>query len=129
MINPITGLPNPAFADTEYGFAVMGTAYFNLPWLGAGDSAWIAATYTNGAAGLYLRFSASQSAAWPPRFQALPVAEAFVDPITGDFETTVAWSIAGGVTHNWTPQFRSSLFGSYARFEYSGFAAAFVPVN
>ena len=49
-INPITAAA-PAFADTEYGFAVMGTAYVNLPWLGAGDAAWIAATYTHGAVG------------------------------------------------------------------------------
>jgi Porin subfamily len=129
VLNPITGLPNPAFADTEYGFAVMGTAYYNLPWLGAGDAAWIAATYTNGAPGYILGSSSQNQAIGLRAFQALPVASAFVDPITGDFDNTVAWSIAGGLTHNWTPQFRSSIFGSYARFEYGSGAAAFVPVN
>ena len=51
VINPITGLPNPAFADTDYGFAVALNAYGNLPFLGVGDSAWVSATYTDGAVG------------------------------------------------------------------------------
>ena len=51
VINPITGLPNPTFADTDYGFAVALNGYVNLPFLGAGDTAWISATYTDGAVG------------------------------------------------------------------------------
>ncbi len=128
-VNPVTGTFLPAFADTEYGFAVMGSAYVNLPWLGAADAAWIAATYTHGAVG-YISGGASQQGQLALRgFTGLPFGDAFVNPFTGDLETTKAWSIAGGVTHNWTPQFRSSLFGSYAQFEADGFATGFVPVN
>lgn len=36
VLNPITGLPNPTFADTKYGFAASLDAYANLPWLGTG---------------------------------------------------------------------------------------------
>ena len=51
VINPITGLPNPTFADTDYGFAVALNAYANLPFLGVGDTAWVSMTYTDGAVG------------------------------------------------------------------------------
>src|SRR5215218_9652449 len=36
-MNVLTGTALPAFADTEYGWAVMGSAGFNLPALGQGD--------------------------------------------------------------------------------------------
>ena len=48
--------------------------------------------------------------------------------MTGDFKTTKAYSIAGGITHNWTPTVRSSLFGSYAQFEFPSAASTVVPV-
>ena len=51
VLNPITGLPNPTFADTDYGFAVALNGYANLPFLGTGDTAWVSATYTDGAVG------------------------------------------------------------------------------
>ena len=41
VLNPITGLPNPTFADTDYGFAVAALGYANVPALGVGDTVWM----------------------------------------------------------------------------------------
>ncbi|HEU4518368.1 MAG TPA: porin, partial [Microvirga sp.] len=123
-------VPNPflpAIADTDYGFAVGLSAYVNLPMLGAGDNAWVFATYTDGAAA-YINggqdapiYTASISA----NPLSLAVADGFINTFKGDIKTTKAWSIAAGVTHYWTPQWRSSLFGSYAQFDAPGIASTF----
>ncbi|HZB61497.1 MAG TPA: porin, partial [Microvirga sp.] len=48
------------------------------------------------------------------------LADATIDPITGDLDKTRAWSIAGGLRHYWTPQIRSNLFASYLDSESRG---------
>jgi hypothetical protein len=122
-VNPFA----PAIADTDYGFAVGVQAGINLPFLGAGDAAWIAATYTDGA---FAYINGGQDS---PSYDSiigagrlgLSVADAFINGLTGDMKTTKAWSIAGGLTHNWTPTFQSSLFGSYAQVDVPGAATGF----
>jgi hypothetical protein len=131
VINPITGLPNPTYADTDYGFAVALNAYANLPFLGPGDQAWVSATYTDGAVA-YL--NAGQSS---PNYNAfiaagplsLPFTDASVDPFTGDFKTNRAYAIAGGVNHNWSPTWQTNVFGSWMRFDAPGSAQFVVPVS
>ncbi|WP_262032541.1 porin [Microvirga sp. Mcv34] len=113
--DPITGGALPGInTDSELGFAVQGSVGINLPFLGQGDSAWIAATYVDGANAYILGGTGRQ--AFINNFPGLPISDAIIDPITGDLDTGTAWSIAGGITHNWTPTVRSSIFGSYARF-------------
>jgi hypothetical protein len=131
VINPITGLPNPAFADTDYGFAAALNAYANIPFLGVGDTAWVSATYTDGAvayinAGQTDPISNSFISAGP---LALAFADAFVDPFTGDFKTNKAYGIAGGINHNLTPTVETNIFGSFMRFDASGVGQSVVPVN
>ena len=53
--------------------------------------------------------------------------DATVSPFTGDLNKTDIWNIAAGFTHYWTPQFRSNLFGSFARVEYGGNASFVSP--
>src|SRR5215211_1061708 len=127
VLNPITGLPNPTFADTEYGFAVAVQAYTNVPFLGVGDTAWVAATYTDGAVG-YINAGQSSAIGSPAEGNgtigagplALPFADAFVDPFTGDFKTNKAYGIAGGLNHNWTPNWQMNVFGSWMHFDAPG---------
>jgi hypothetical protein len=120
---PIAGF----IPDTEYGFAVGLSAYVNLPMLGGGDNAWVFATYTDGAFS-YINGGQDEPgfdrvlAAGPLR---LGVADAFINAINGNIETTEAWSIAAGFTHFWTPTLRSSIFGSYAQVEVPGAARTF----
>ncbi|WP_230531204.1 porin [Microvirga roseola] len=99
--------------DTEYGFAVSGSVGINLPMLGAGDALWLNATYANGALA-YLGFGEGAGAGTI----SYGVANAYVNPITGDIERGHGWSIAGGLRHYWTPQIRQNVFGSYASVEY-----------
>ncbi|WP_114185036.1 porin [Microvirga aerophila] len=111
--NTVAG-PNADF-DTEYGFAISGTVGVNLPMLGAGDALWFAATYADGAPA-YLNGGLAGSVISP--FAAFEnggviLADGTVDPVTGNFEKTRAWAIAGGLRHYWTPQVRSNIFGSY----------------
>ena len=97
----------------------------NIPWLGAGDNAWIYATYTDGAIA-YInggQDSPNYGAGFAVgNFLNVSVADAFVNGISGNLKTVRAWSVAGGVTHFWTPFFKSSVFGSYADFDAPGAA-------
>jgi hypothetical protein len=136
VINPITGLPNPTFADTDYGFAAAFNTNVNLPSLAPGDQAWLSATYTDGAVGY---INAGQSSPIGPAAPgngtisagplALPFADAFVDPFTGDFKTNKAYGVAGGFTHYWVPEWRTNVFGSWMRFDAPAIARFLVPVN
>jgi hypothetical protein len=101
--------------DNEYGFAIAGYLGVNLPMLGAGDALWLAATYADGAPA-YLDGGNSGTIITPfAAFQGFGggLADATIDPFTGDLDKTRAWSIAGGLRHYWTPQIRSNLFASY----------------
>jgi hypothetical protein len=131
VINPISGLPYPAHADTDYGFAIAAHAYANLPFLGTGDTGWISATYTDGAVGY---INAGQAGSISNGFISagplgLPFADAFVDPFTGDFKTNKAYGIAGGINHNWTPTVQTNVFGSWMRFDAPGIAQYVVPTT
>ncbi|RDI58480.1 porin, partial [Microvirga subterranea] len=128
--SPITGFSD--FPDTEYGFAISGTAHVNLPMLAPGDAAWIAATYARGAVA-YL--NGGNSALNSSPFNVIgvggPVAlvDAVVNATTGDIDTTTGWSVAGGLRHYWTPQLRQNVFGSYMRIEYGSGAQAINPAG
>jgi len=131
VINPTTGLAYPAHADTDYGFAIAAQAYANLPFLGTGDTGWISATYTDGAVGY---INAGQASSISNGFisagsLAMPFADAFVDPLTGDFKTNRAYGVAGGINHNWTPTIQTNVFGSWMRFDAPGIAQYLVPAS
>ncbi|WP_114943570.1 porin [Microvirga calopogonii] len=131
VLNPVTGLPNPTYADTEYGFAVAALGYANVPALGVGDAVWMMATYTDGAIG-YL--NAGQSEPISNGFVSagplsMPFTDAFVDPFTGEFRTNKAYAIAGGLNHNWSPTWQTNVFGSWMRFDAPGVAQYTVPAT
>ncbi|MBB3018780.1 hypothetical protein FHR70_001834 [Microvirga lupini] len=131
VINPVTGLPYPAYADTDYGFAIAAHAYANLPFLGTGDTGWISATYTDGAVGY---INAGQAGSISNAFIGagplqMPFADAFVNPITGEFDTNKAYGIAGGINHNWTPTIQTNIFGSWMRFDAPGIAQYAIPTT
>jgi hypothetical protein len=110
----------PVYPDTEYGFAVSAQVGVNLPMLAANDAAWVAATYADGALSYITGYSAES---FKTGALNLILADAVVNPVTGDLSKGRGWSIAGGLHHNWTPQFRQAVVGSYARFDYSAGAA------
>jgi hypothetical protein len=109
------------YPDSELGWSVSFQGSVNLPALGAGDAAWIAASYADGALG-YLGFGSSVTVGALQE----SVVDAYVG-VDGDIHTGEGWSIAGGLRHYWTPTIRQNVFGSYARVEYDNAAPAAFP--
>jgi len=131
VINPITGLPNPTYADTDYGFALAALGYANVPALGVGDTVWMMATYTDGAIG-YLnsgQVDPISNGFIGAGALSMAITDAFVDPLTGDFKTNKAYAIAGGLNHNWNPTWQTNVFGSWMRFDAPGIAQYAVPIT
>jgi hypothetical protein len=106
------------YPDTTLGWAVTAQGSVNLPMLAEGDALWIAATYADGALG-YLGFDPDVGVGRASS----TVVDAYIGA-DGDIDTGRGWSIAGGINHYWTPTIRQSVFGSYARVEYSANAPA-----
>lgn len=147
--DPITGAPifgtiggSPAVvgrraAGDEIGFAVAGYLGVNLPMIAAGDAAWLAATYADGAvqyvSGGNVFGSTGANSGFVgngPGFQSagnnigLPVTDGFINA-RGNIETTEAFSVAGGFRHFWVPSvLRSNVFGSYLNFDFGNAASA-----
>jgi porin-like protein len=107
--------------DSEWGYAITGQVGVNLPMLAPGDAMWLAATYANGALGY---ITGGQNNTLSTGDVTAFLADAYVNPVTGNIVRGKGWSIAGGLRHYWTPQIRQNLFGSYARFDYGGGASA-----
>ncbi|EIM25641.1 porin [Microvirga lotononidis] len=120
--NLITFPGGADYPDTKLGWAVTAQGYVNLPALAEGDALWLAATYADGALG-YLGFDPNVTSGATTR----DVVDAYIGT-NGDINTGRGWSIAGGINHYWTPTIRQSVFGSYARVDYSnGGVAGFGP--
>jgi hypothetical protein len=100
------------YPDTELGWSVSFQASLNLPALAAGDAAWLAVSYADGALG-YLGFGGRTDVGSLSGY----AVDGFVGE-GGDIETGEGWSVAGGLRHYWTPTIRQNVFGSYARVEY-----------
>ena len=133
VINPITGLPNPTFADTDYGFALaaerlLSTCRFSGSATMAGFRRPIrtAPSATSMPARPRPDLAMASIAAGP---LALPFADAFVDPFTGEFKTNKAYGVAGGLNHYWNPTFQTNIFGSWMRFDAPAIAQFVVPAN
>jgi hypothetical protein len=125
--------------ERELGFAVAGYLGVNLPMIAAGDAAWLAATYTQGALN-YLTGGGTISGSTTgvtgfdgntPFFNGVttssgvPLVDGFRNA-DGDLELTEAFSVAGGLRHYWIPNnLRSNLFGSWLHVEH-GEGASFV---
>jgi hypothetical protein len=112
--NPFNDALLPAFADTEYGWAVQLQAGVNLPFIAKGDAAWLAPGYGRGAPS-YAGFGGNAGLG---EVVTLGVADAVVNPFTGEFGKPAIWNVAGGFTHYWTQAVSTSLFGSYANVNY-----------
>ncbi|MGO4525347.1 porin [Microvirga sp. 2MCAF35] len=114
LVNVTPGITPGIFdyPDSELGWSVSFQGSLNLPALGAGDAAWIAVSYADGALG-YLGFGSSATVG----SLNVSIADAFVGA-DGDIDTGKGWSVAGGLRHYWTPTIRQNVFGSYARVEY-----------
>ncbi|MGY6249400.1 porin [Bosea thiooxidans] len=100
-----------AIDGDEIAWAIQGGVKINLPMLAAGDALWLQAAYADGALG-YL--------GWGPgslglgRIGRLTLADAAINPVTGNVDTSTGWSVVAAFRHFWTPTLRTELFGSYS---------------
>ncbi|EIM28301.1 porin [Microvirga lotononidis] len=111
------------YPDSELGWSVSFQGSLNLPALGAGDAAWLAVSYADGALG-YLGFGSTATVGTLRQ----SVVDAYIGT-DGDIHTGQGWSIAGGLRHYWTPTVRQNVFGSWARVEYDNVAPLAFPAG
>jgi hypothetical protein len=122
-----------AAQDDEVGFAVAGYLGVNLPMIAAGDAAWLAVTYTDGATA-YLsggnagsRMGSGGNAAFGRGFGFGNAGNTlFTDAVVNvgggrsRIETTEGLAVAGGFTHMWAPTFETNVFGSWMSIDFPG---------
>ncbi|MCS0493614.1 porin [Ancylobacter sp. GSK1Z-4-2] len=89
----------------DVGWAVLGGVKFNLPTFGEGDTLYIEGTYADGASeytginGSYAPISA--------------VYDLYYNPVTDSYESSKSWTIAGELTHFFSPNVYGVVFGNY----------------
>ncbi len=115
---------NAAFPSDMDGYAFGAGLRVNLPMLGKGDYIIGQFTYGKGAvdyvgSGLAAAQTVQQGGniSYGPAFDAVITAGGGADLTTG-------WSVTGGLEHNWVPGWKTSLYGSYGKLEYSAAASA-----
>jgi hypothetical protein len=115
----------------EVGYAIGGGITFKLPMLGKGDSVAIQADWAHGAN----RYTNQLGAGFLPYDGATAArgynADAVYSSVAGalgGLDLTDSWDIVGGYTHNWNPQWKSTLYGGYSEVNYSGAANSLIRV-
>ena len=111
--NPNAGAP----VDDEFGFGVQAGLRLNVPGGARQDSLALVGVYSQGSvirAGYSNPFAVSQTNAGPQ----FALVDAFIDS-AGRMRQAETWSAYGAYTHNWTPEWRSSIFGSYGQVDYA----------
>ena len=128
--NTATGgtIPTAAAGD-KWGYAIGAGLRLNLDMIARGDQFWLQATYADGALGYVILngngdgitanrnntsgpFNFSQAGGVVYNYRDAIVNTGLVNPA---IQTSKAWGVAAGFRHFWTPNLRSSLFGTYAR--------------
>lgn len=132
------GASNSGTPGSEWGYGFTGGLNVKLPQLGAGDQAWIQASWTKGIVGTLTGVSNpggfSNTSGSDVTYQSVALGyivngvygpPGAVPGYAGSLELTSGWGINGGIEHYWVPgKLRSSLFAGYATFNYSATANA-----
>ncbi|WP_420712649.1 porin [Ancylobacter sp. SL191] len=95
----------------DIGWGVLGGVKFNLNALGEGDTLYIEATYGDGAIE-YTGITGSYA-----QLSTFEFADSYYNPATGDYEAATAWTVAGELTHYFTPSVYGVLFGNYGELD------------
>ena len=123
--------------SSKWGFAVQGALSIkNIP-TGAGDSLNLQAVYTDGATNytfgnvFFPRNFAMYSGSGIGAYQSVGFA-GLADGVFGvgtGIDTVKTWGFRGGYTHNWNPNWSSSLYGGYAQLKYGTTGKALICAN
>ena len=115
---------NATDPEDKIGYAFGVGAKINLPMLGKGD--YIQGQFTWGKGAIdYVGSGLGQAqtvvqggnTSFGPAWDSVGTA-------VGSADLTEGWSITGGYEHNWVPGWKTSLYGSYGKLEYSAAASA-----
>ncbi len=117
--------------SSETGWAVGAGLRFNLPMIGKGDYIMGQVQYAEGASN-YLMNQAAGGGAVVNLQDGFPVISTAAVGIVTDavgtggtnLDLTKGWAVTAGFEHVWTPQWKTSLYGSYGEFNYSAAASA-----
>ena len=128
----IPSLETSGHPSDVWGFAgMLALSIKNIP-TGAGDTINMDVSYANGASHYVIggvstsSFAMYGSSGIAGVYQSVgfgTAADGIFGP-GGAIEKTTAWGFRGAYTHNWSPYWNTSLFGSYASLRYSGAGAA-----
>ena len=125
-VHDVTGYTATTVATSSAtGWAVGGGVKFNLPMIGKGDYVITQVEWAKGALN-YLGSNFGTGAFGETLSNGYPtVTSAAVGPVydavgngTG-YDLGSGWSITGGFEHHWVPNWKTSLYGSYGKIEYS----------
>ncbi|TPQ32371.1 porin [Bradyrhizobium guangdongense] len=128
----VTGHPSD-----KWGFAVAGALTIkNIP-TGAGDVINLQAVYTDGATRYnfqslfpqsFFMFSGTGVAGAYQSVGIAGLSDGVFGAATG-IDTVKTWGFRGGYTHNWSPNWASSLYGAYAQLKYGDTGKALICAN
>jgi hypothetical protein len=96
-------------------WAIQGGVKINLPMLAAGDALWLQAAYADGALG-YLGWSPASLGLG--RVGSLTLADASINPITGNINNSTGWSLVAAFRHFFTPTIRTEISASYSELKF-----------
>ncbi len=133
--NETTGHPDDKFG----GAASVGLQLKNLP-TGPGDKLSIDGTWSKGAVkylisgvtgtatGNNMNFTNFGGADFGASYQSVATVFAAdaVYGLNGQLEQTTAWGFRGAYVHNWSPNWETSVFGSYTKIDYNTNATALI---
>ena len=111
-------------SSDEYGYGLGAGVKFNLPMIGKGDSIAAQFSYAKGA----IRYAGGGIGSFNiTEGGTTGVGTASDAVVVGtNTELTTAWSIVAGFQHVWTPQWKTSLYGTYGEVNYNDAASIVV---
>ena len=123
--------PNGHPSDEWGGAVSVGIQLKNLP-TGPGDKLSLDGTWATGSTKYLIsgvtgnNFDKFGSADFAGSYQSLAVLPLFDGVYTtgGSIQKTNGWGFRGAYVHNWTPNWETSVFGSYTQIDYNGTASA-----
>lgn len=119
-----TGL---AYDKAKDVWAAGAGAKINLPFLAAGDAIYFTGTYADGMTEYTTSYGSNKASANVKRdVNGWAMNQPSVVYGANGLETVKSWSIGSALTHNWTNQLKSNVFGSYGSIKAPASSAALV---
>ena len=124
----LTGLAACDGSESKVGFALDAGVKFNLPW-NPGDTFLLTGAYSQNATW----YSGLADGMWTENGQVngngqpMFLADGFFNPMTNQWSTPRAWSVAAILEHHWSPTFYTNLEASIGGISWSGQNGYFCP--